>query len=73
MRFESLAWWHMIVISALGRWRQGDYKFKAILSDIESLRPVWGYMRPYLKSKITNLRDEETEIIQDSREMLRPE
>lgn len=36
----SLVWWHRLVISALGRLRQGDYEFQASL--------CWG-IRPCLK------------------------
>lgn len=34
-------WWHTPIISALGRQRQDNQKFKAILGYILSLRPAW--------------------------------
>lgn len=41
------------VILALGRWRQGDPKFKVIFGDEESSRHSLGYMKSWLKTKRT--------------------
>jgi hypothetical protein len=35
------AWWHTPGIPALQRWRQKDYKFKAILNYTTKLRLAW--------------------------------
>lgn len=43
-------WWHTPDIPALGRWRQGDWEYKASLSYIVSLRPV------YYRNRVTNNR-----------------
>lgn len=38
---QCQAWWCVSIIPALGKQRQTDQGFKAILSSIVSLKPAW--------------------------------
>lgn len=39
--FYSQTWWLMPVLTALGRWKQGDPEFSVMLSSVVSLRAAW--------------------------------
>jgi hypothetical protein len=39
--YLGVVWWPLPVIPALRRWKQKDFKFKANLCHIASLRPAW--------------------------------
>ena len=48
------AWWHTPVIPVLGRWKQKDWEFKAILGYIVSMRPAWDLWKPVSQNQNQN-------------------